>query len=87
VRISKYISMGAFAKDGCTQKDPLLTKSYLEALYRQAVKRCESGQMDLNCFFEAVEELALKVQQQNNNNTRKNHVFESLCELLAHIST
>ena len=39
----------------------LLPKSEYEAVYKSVVVSSDSSQMDLNCFFEAIEELAGKV--------------------------
>ena len=35
-----------------------LTKAHYDLIYKNVVRRSENAQMDLNCFFEALEELA-----------------------------
>lgn len=38
-----------------------LTKGTYELIYKNVVLRSDSTQMDLNCFFEAVEEIAIRL--------------------------
>ena len=35
-----------------------IMKSHYEIIYKNVVRRSDNNQMDLNCFFEALEELA-----------------------------
>lgn len=37
------------------------TKAHYDLVYKNVVKRSENAQMDLNCFFEALEEIAKKL--------------------------
>ena len=38
-----------------------LTKGSYELIYKNVVLRSDSTQMDLNCFFEAIEEIAIRL--------------------------
>ena len=38
-----------------------LTKGSYEIIYKNVVLRSDSTQMDLNCFFEAIEEIAIRL--------------------------
>lgn len=40
---------------------PSLTKASYELIYKNVVLRSDSTQMDLNCFFEAIEEIAIRL--------------------------
>ena len=53
-----------------------VTKAHYDLTFKNVVRRSESAQMDLNCFFEALEEIASKL-----NPNRKN-VYENLSELI-----
>jgi hypothetical protein len=35
-----------------------LTKAHYDLIYKNVVRRSENSQMDLNCFFEALEDIA-----------------------------
>ena len=35
-----------------------LTKAHYDLIYKNVVRRSENTQMDLNCFFEALEDIA-----------------------------
>ena len=35
-----------------------MTKAHYEIIYKTVVLRSDNNQMDLNCFFEAIEEIA-----------------------------
>lgn len=38
-----------------------ITKAHYDIIYKNVVKRSENTQMDLNCFFEALEDIALRL--------------------------
>lgn len=38
-----------------------LTKAHYDLIFKNVVRRSENKEMDLNCFFEAVEEIATKL--------------------------
>jgi len=53
-----------------------LTKAHYDLIYKNVVRRSENSQMDLNCFFEALEDIAQKL-----HNNKKN-VHENLIETI-----
>jgi len=38
-----------------------LTKAHYDLIYKNVVKRSENSQMDLNCFFEALEDISTRL--------------------------
>lgn len=54
-----------------------LTKAHYDLIYKNVVRRSENSQMDLNCFFEALEDIAQKLY----HNARKN-VHENLIDII-----
>lgn len=53
-----------------------LTKAHYDLTFKNVVRRSENAQMDLNCFFEALEDIASKLYP-----NRKN-VYENLTDLI-----
>lgn len=56
-----------------------LTKAHYDLVYKNVVRRSDNSQMDLNCFFEALEELAQRFYH-----NRKN-VLENLIEIIQNV--
>ena len=54
-----------------------LTKAHYDLIYKNVVRRSENSQMDLNCFFEALEDISSRLFQQRKN------VHENLTELIS----
>ena len=48
-----------------------LTKAHYDLVFKNVVRRSENAQMDLNSFFEALEELAQRLYH-NKKNTHDN---------------
>ena len=40
-----------------------MVKAHYDLIYKNIVRRADNNQMDLNCFFEAIEELANRLYQ------------------------
>jgi hypothetical protein len=53
-----------------------LTKAHYDLIYKNVVRRSENSQMDLNCFFEALEDIAQRLYH-----TRKN-VHDNLVDCI-----
>ena len=44
----------------------LIVKGHYDIIYKSVIKRSDNSQMDLNCFFEALEELANRLFDHEN---------------------
>lgn len=53
-----------------------LTKAHYDLIYKNVVRRSENTQMDLNCFFEALEDIAQRLY------ANRKSVHESLMDLI-----
>jgi len=53
-----------------------ISKAHYDIIYKNVVRRSENSQMDLNCFFEALEDIALRLY----SNRRDTH--ENLTEII-----
>ena len=54
-----------------------MQKAHYDLIYKNVVKRSENSQMDLNCFFEALEDIAQRLYT-----GRKSEIYENLSELI-----
>ena len=59
-----------------------LTKAHYDLIYKNVVRRSENSQMDLNCFFEALEDIAQKLY----HNTRRS-VHDNLVDIISNVLT
>lgn len=57
-----------------------LTKAHYDLIYKNVVRRSENSQMDLNCFFEALEDIAQKLY----HNTRRS-VHDNLVDIISNV--
>ena len=57
-----------------------LQKAHFDLIYKNVVKRSENSQMDLNCFFEALEDISQRLYT-----SRKSETYENLSELINNI--
>jgi hypothetical protein len=56
-----------------------LLKAHYDIIYKNVVRKSENNQMDLNSFFDALEELSLRLY-------KKRDLMESLTELIQSVS-
>jgi hypothetical protein len=56
-----------------------LLKAHYDLIYKNVVRKSENTQMDLNSFFDALEELTLRMYKGKD-------VFENLSDLIAKIA-
>ena len=54
-----------------------ISKAHYDIIYKNVVKRSENSQMDLNCFFEALEDIAARIFS-----GRRSDTYENLTELV-----
>jgi hypothetical protein len=52
-----------------------LLKAHYDIIYKNVIRRAETNQMDLNCFFDALEELGMRL-------FRSKDAFENLRETI-----
>lgn len=52
-----------------------LLKAHYDIIYKNVVRKSDSSQMDLNSFFDALEELSMRLYKSKN-------VFENLNDLI-----
>ena len=68
-RLSRFVNMTTGS----------LTKAHYDLIYKNVVRRSENSQMDLNCFFEALEDLAQKLY------SSKRSAYENLTDLIENV--
>jgi hypothetical protein len=56
-----------------------LLKAHYDIIYKNVVRKSENSQMDLNSFFDALEELSMRLY-------KKKEVLESMTDLIQVIS-
>ena len=61
-----------------------LQKAHYDLIYKNVVRRSENTQMDLNCFFEALEDIAQRLFQ-NKKAPASTNVHESLVDTIQNI--
>lgn len=61
---------------------PSVLKAHYDIIYKNVVRKSDNSQMDLNSFFDAIEELAIKLLQNKRNQKEKRGVLESLQEII-----
>jgi hypothetical protein len=58
-----------------------LQKAHYDLIYKNVVRRSENTQMDLNCFFEALEDIAQRLYSKKGGN----NVYDSLVDTIQNI--
>ena len=56
-----------------------VTKAHYDIIYKNVVKRSENTSMDLNCFFEALEDVAARLF------TNKRDTYDNLNSLILNV--
>jgi hypothetical protein len=56
-----------------------VTKAHYDIIYKNVVKRSENTQMDLNCFFEALEDVAARLY------TNRRDTYDNLSHLVHNV--
>lgn len=56
-----------------------ITKAHYDIIYKNVVRRSDNSQMDLNCFFEAIEDIAQRLY------TNRRDTYENLTEIVQNI--
>jgi len=56
-----------------------ISKAHYDIIYKNVVKRSENTQMDLNCFFEALEDIATRLY------TSRKDTYENLSSLIHNV--
>ena len=55
-----------------------VVKAHYDLIYKNIVRRSDNNQMDLNCFFEALEELANRLYQMEDPYDNLNRLIKQL---------
>ena len=55
-----------------------MVKAHYDLIYKNIVRRSDNNQMDLNCFFEALEELANRLYQMEDPYDNLNRLIKQL---------
>ena len=56
-----------------------ISKAHYDIIYKNVVRRSENTQMDLNCFFEALEDIAQRLY------SNRRDVYENLSQLILNV--
>lgn len=56
-----------------------INKAHYDIIYKNVVRRSENTQMDLNCFFEALEDIAQRLY------SNRKDVYENLSQLILNV--
>ena len=56
-----------------------ISKAHYDIIYKNVVRRSENTQMDLNCFFEALEDIAARLY------TQRRDVYENLSQIILNV--
>jgi len=56
-----------------------IQKAHYDIIYKNVVRRSENNQMDLNCFFEALEDISQRLFQ------NKKNTYENLTEIITNL--
>ena len=64
-----------------------MVKAHYDLIYKNIVRRSDNNQMDLNCFFEALEELANRLYQMEDPYDNLNRLIKQLKKCTAKSET
>ena len=56
-----------------------ISKAHYDIIYKNVVRRSENSQMDLNCFFEALEDIALRLY------SNRRDTYENLTDIIQNL--
>jgi hypothetical protein len=59
-----------------------ITTAHYDIVYKNVVRRSENSQMDLNCFFEALEDIAQRLC-----NNKQRDIYDNLTEIISNLIT